>query len=517
MKSSTGLGIGVALLYGCTAAVAFTPTHSATIPPPTHSSPALQGILPNYRACQIPQGCPSLDRLRSPTQTSTALQAVPGGRKHATTLAGRLWPAIRKFYITPAKFKAIVAAVVHITDWQDIILIGIVAYGINPLARLTFDMMSDEKKEKRTYFDRKRFGVASTIAQIARVSLSVYIFDVICVILTTLDFDFPTKWMLPQAYSKIAYSTWFLQHFILWKRMALCKWFKVDPEDMGRIELLDRVVSGLAGATYSLFLFDWLSIRMGFASTYACCLSLYLFTSACSQYIILFFQRTYYITSVKGIFAFGSVGTLAFTLASQGLVTQLISGLFLTATDKMYVGDAVQFGDGTSGKIIRMGWMNTLIRNGDNTITNVPNAMLANQKITNLSRLRQCQVKQVLRFHYDDADLLPEVLESIKTEIKQSCPKLIDGNRPFRVFWTGYNEDHLEVMVDTHHSIAPIGDAYWINRQKVLMAINRAVKKHNVEIAQMYSFATSGSEPSWRVIPKSTMTINPKKESASKE
>jgi small-conductance mechanosensitive channel len=67
---------------------------------------------------------------------------------------------------------------------------------------------------------------------------------------------------------------------------------------------------------------DWLNIKLGFA--------------------------------VSGIFAFGSIGTLAFTLASQGLVTEFISGLALLFGDKLYDGDDVIFGDGTSGKILRV-------------------------------------------------------------------------------------------------------------------------------------------------------------------
>jgi hypothetical protein len=75
-------------------------------------------------------------------------------------------------------------------------------------------------------------------------------------------------------------------------------------------------------------------------------------------------------------------------------------------------------------------------------------------------------------------------VEAIREEIKSSCPQLItDGTRPFRVFWTNYNEDHLEVVVNTHHNIAPLGDAYWINRQNVLQAIQRAVKKFGIEFA----------------------------------
>jgi hypothetical protein len=43
-----------------------------------------------------------------------------------------------------------------------------------------------------------------------------------------------------------------------------------------------------------------------------------------------------------------------------------------------------------------------------------------------------------------------------------------------------------------------VRDAYWINRQRVLMAINRAVKKHNVEFAKLYR-VEAGQQPVWRV------------------
>jgi small-conductance mechanosensitive channel len=119
--------------------------------------------------------------------------------------------------------------------------------------------------------------------------------------------------------------------------------------------------------------------------------------------------------------------------------------------------------------VIKLGWMETELRQSDNIIMSVPNSILSGQRLSNLSRQKQCQVKQTLRFNYSDAEQIPALLDSIKSEIRKACPRLVtDGTRPFRVFWTGYKEDHLEVMVDTHHNIAPIGDAYWQNRQNVL-------------------------------------------------
>lgn len=272
-------------------------------------------------------------------------------------------------------------------------------------------------------------------------------------------------------------TAWGVKNLLLLKRMGLCRFFKVDVESMGRVEVLNRILNVVIVVIATLLFTDWMSIKMNRAMT--------------------------------GLFAFGSAGTLAITLASQGLVTQLLSGLFLIFSDKMYVGDVVEFGDGTSGKVLRVGWMETLLRGGDNIVTRVPNTLLSSQKVKNVSRIRQSQVRQVLRFHYDDAEKIPDLLESIKNEIKESCPRLItDNSRPFRVVWTGFNEDHLEVVVDTHHNIAPLGDAYWFNRQNVLMAISRAVKKHNVELAQLYTFATSAGEPEWRVVPRTSRFLD---------
>ena len=76
---------------------------------------------------------------------------------------------------------------------------------------------------------------------------------------------------------------------------------------------------------------------------------------------------------------------------------------------------------------------------------------------------------------------MPALLQNIKNEIKASCPKLItDGSRSFRAYWANFEADHLQVVVDAHFMIKPIGSEYHENRQNVLEAIYRAVKKTGV-------------------------------------
>lgn len=99
---------------------------------------------------------------------------------------------------------------------------------------------------------------------------------------------------------------------------------------MGRAEIVNHILNGLFVAISTLLFLDWMSIEMNKAMT--------------------------------GLFAFGSAGTLAFTLASKDVVTQLLSGFTLIFGNKMFVGDSVIFGDGTSGKVMKIGWLETLLR-----------------------------------------------------------------------------------------------------------------------------------------------------------
>lgn len=433
--------------------------------------------LPTRLGQRLPQ-VPQKTRILPPTQpqkSSSVLHVALKGkvaRTHTTFLAGKVWPALKKFCIGPAKAKEIVANILHVTDWQDIVALVFCAYGSERIARFIYPYLPARYRPSEEYEERK-FGMTTFLSEIAQVSLSCYAVDVLSATLSTIGFEFVEKWQIAITYSKIALTYWAIKKSLQLKTVLLCKAFRIDEiEAGGRVELVDRILNGVIVTLVTLLLFDWLSVRMGMA--------------------------------MKGLFAFGSVGTLAFTLASQGLVKEVLSGLLLSLTGKMYVGDTVQFGDGTTGKVAKMNLFETSFLSSDNTRVRVPNGMLANQKMSNLSRVTQSQVQQTLRFRYQDADIIPDLVEAIREEIKNSCPRLItDGTRPFRVVWTNYKEDHLEVVVNTHHNIAPLGDAYWINRQNVLQGIQRAVKKVGVEFAELYAIPI-GREPQFRVVPRRT-------------
>eukprot|EP00986_Skeletonema_menzelii_P005478 scaffold2011_cov142-Skeletonema_menzelii.AAC.1 len=149
-----------------------------------------------------------------------------------------------------------------------------------------------------------------------------------------------------------------------------------------------------------------------------------------------------------------------------------MAGLSLHLSEKIFEEDQVKFSDGTSGKITKMGWFETMIQNSDDVVVAIPNSQLTGQRVYNLSRTPHSQVQQTLRIRYEDASKIPLLLETIKEEIRNDCDKLIPGR--LRAHWSNFEDDHLQVVVDAHFSIKPTGVAYHDNRQKVLQAIYRA-------------------------------------------
>lgn len=148
-----------------------------------------------------------------------------------------------------------------------------------------------------------------------------------------------------------------------------------------------------------------------------------------------------------------------------------------------------QLGDGTSGQLFRVNWMNIDLRKSDETIVRIPNSQIANQRITNLSRARLSQVTQTLRVKYTDAEKIPKLLTDIKQQVQEDCPKLItDGSRPCRVHFNTFQEDHIEIGVDLRFRVPVVGDEYHQNKEACNLAIAKAMARNKMQFALPTAF-----------------------------
>lgn len=180
------------------------------------------------------------------------------------------------------------------------------------------------------------FHISNHIAQAARLAILVYMVDCLTVVLTGLGFSFNHLSNLSLGFAKILYIVWAAQRLSVFKRYLLGRAFSRHPGKLGQAAIVDRLMDGIIYIVTGLFLMDILDVEMG--------------------------------VGVSSIFAFGSAGTLVVGLASKDVASMFVSGLTLTTTDHVREGDHVKFGDGTTGQIVRIGWMHTTIRGYDELI-----------------------------------------------------------------------------------------------------------------------------------------------------
>jgi small-conductance mechanosensitive channel len=80
------------------------------------------------------------------------------------------------------------------------------------------------------------------------------------------------------------------------------------------------------------------------------------------------------------------IAGLAVSLALQGTLSNVFSGLNLIASRQIEVGDFVKLENGEEGYVEDITWMNTVIRRRDNNLVVVPNSRLVNSIVINYKK-----------------------------------------------------------------------------------------------------------------------------------
>lgn len=401
---------------------------------------------------------PSLPLQDTFQKVSESVQDRLGDVVGSSTIAGHITPILSKLILTKGQREAIWEGITHVTSISDLLLLTLLGFALVPTFQVPYERIIQPRQHAQS-LKRQRgfrsddyrksivFHITNTISQIARLAFVVYAFDMVKIFFMGAGFAIPHGERLTHAFCYILYTIWATHRLSRFKKFVLRQ---SVPSWSGRIQVLNRLGNALLVGIATLIVLDILSFEMGLA--------------------------------LQGVVALGSVGTLVVSLAAKDTVANILNGLILSASDRIYEGDSIRLHKtGFQGNVQKLGWLETILRGNDETMVTIPNADLLSLRVCNLSRIHQCQVEQVLQFQYSDVDKLPQLLEDIKKEIRTTCPAVItDGSRPFRCYWTGFQKDHLEVTLDVHFRIRPVGDAYYENRMRVLQAVNKAVRQNGM-------------------------------------
>ncbi len=122
------------------------------------------------------------------------------------------------------------------------------------------------------------------------------------------------------------------------------------------------------------------------------------------------------------------IAGLAVSLALQGTLSNVFSGLNLIASRQIEVGDFVKLENGEEGYVEDITWMNTVIRSGANNLVVVPNSRLVNSIVINYKKPTPSMNITVSIVISYSSDL--EKAERLALEVAREVQKTVKGADP---------------------------------------------------------------------------------------
>lgn len=179
---------------------------------------------------------------------------------------------------------------------------------------------------------------------------------------------------------------------------------------------------------------------------------------------------------LSGLLVAGGIFAVVIGFATQSVISNLISGIFLMVEKPAKHGDALQIPDmDVSGILLDIGTFSSRVRKFDGTIIRIPNEKFFTSNIRSLASSTVRRAEAMVGIAYKDD--IEQAISAIKNEIQISMPFVLLVPEPeFRVEELGDSSVNIRVLV--WH---PRDD--WSHAQPILLtSIKRALERAGIEI-----------------------------------
>jgi len=176
---------------------------------------------------------------------------------------------------------------------------------------------------------------------------------------------------------------------------------------------------------------------------------------------------------LSGLLVAGGIVGIALGFASQSVIGNLISGLFLMVERPIKIGDGVDI-DGTVGMVEDVKIMSTTLRTYDGLYVRLPNQKVFTARITNFVSNVARRFEYVVGIRYsDDAD---KALDIIKNLIDEH-PLALKNPAP-QAFVDDLGDNAVNIVVRIW---SPVTEWYGV-KTELLWKIKQALEKESIEI-----------------------------------
>lgn len=183
--------------------------------------------------------------------------------------------------------------------------------------------------------------------------------------------------------------------------------------------------------------------------------------------------------SISGLLASLGIGGLAVALAAKDTLANVFGSIMILLDRPFGIGDWVKTGD-LEGDIEEIGFRSTKIRTFAKTLITVPNSVIANQSVDNISRMPKRRIKLTVGITYDTSPAqMREAVENIR-ELLRTHPAI--DQEFWLVNFTDFGASSLDIMIYCFTTTTVWGE-YLDARQDLSLKIMDILEEMGLEIA----------------------------------
>lgn len=173
---------------------------------------------------------------------------------------------------------------------------------------------------------------------------------------------------------------------------------------------------------------------------------------------------------------FGSA-TVAVGLALQGSLSNIAGGVLILILKPFQIGDyIIEDNSKNEGTVCDIDLFYTKLKTVDNKTVVIPNGVISNTSLTNVTRQDFRRIDLIIGISYDQAiGQVKDILESI---VKGRDKVIIGDEKPLQIFVHNFAESCVEIGL---RFWVPMDD-YWTIRWSVLEEIKNEFDKYGIEI-----------------------------------
>lgn len=183
--------------------------------------------------------------------------------------------------------------------------------------------------------------------------------------------------------------------------------------------------------------------------------------------------------SISGLLASLGIGGLAVALAAKDTLANVFGSIMIIVDRPFHIGDTIKAGD-LEGKVEEVGFRSTKIRTFDKSLISVPNSVITNMAVNNLSRMVNRRIRFSIGLTYDTRpEQLQMAVQRIRTLLVEHEGIHNDG---LLVHFTEFGASSLDILVQCFTLTTDIPEHLAI-REEICLKIMSILEGLGLQIA----------------------------------